>query len=93
MEPSGFCEAKNSSSPRVGLRQTTDQGKRLNQASEYLTELAVGVADNRAIANNRMWGDHSWNSQVRRRRAPLAAAASHERRRGVPSPPGPHGLW
>jgi hypothetical protein len=63
MEPSGFCEAKNSSCRRVGLTQITDHGTRLNQASEYLTELAAGVADNRAIANNRMWGDHSWNSQ------------------------------
>jgi hypothetical protein len=62
MEPSGFCEAKNSSCPRVGLRQITDHGTRLNQASEYLIECSAGVADNRVIANNRMWGDHNWNS-------------------------------
>jgi hypothetical protein len=56
MEPSGFCEAKNSSCRRVGLRQITDHGARLNQASEYLTELAApGLADNRVIANDRMW--------------------------------------
>ena len=65
MEPSGFCEAKNSSSRRVGLRQITDHSRRLNQASEYLTELAApGIAADRAIANNQMWGDHNRNIQL-----------------------------
>ena len=63
MEPSAFCDAKGLFCRCVGLRQITDHGTRLNQASEYLIECSAGVADNRVIANNRMWGDHNWNSR------------------------------
>jgi hypothetical protein len=35
IEPSGFCEAKNSSCLPLGVRQIADQGKWLNSAPDY----------------------------------------------------------
>ena len=43
-EPSGFCVAKASPCRRDGLRQVTDQGRRLKLVSEYITEL-IGVPE------------------------------------------------